>query len=409
MMRSMFTAIGALQLHQEYMDTVADNLANVNTTGFKSNRFSFESQIAQLMQTGSAPTATLGGVDPTQIGLGVSTGATVTNFAQGSLQATGRPSDIAIQGDGFFIYRDGAQNFYSRDGSVSMDAAGFLVNNSSGMRLQGWQTSGSAAVNTGLPLGDIQIPLNASLARATTAVTLNGNLDATSASGSAGAYTSTMGVYDSLGVLHNVAITFTPQGSGVWNWAATSGSASTAVGSGSVTFDATGQYSTSSGSLTFPGALTGSAAPLTVTPNLSALTQLATGNSVAMSSQDGVAAGNLTGFSVISSTGEIYGTYSNGLQQRIGQLALANFNNPSGLDRVGQNNYAAGLNSGAASVGLANTGGRGTLVSGYVEGSNVDMSQEFTNMILAERGFQASSRVITTSDEMLQELVNLKH
>jgi flagellar hook protein FlgE len=288
-----------------------------------------------------------------------------------------------------------------------MDAAGYLVNNSTGMRLQGWQTSGSAAVNTGLPLTDIQIPLNASLAAATTSATMRGNLNATSAAGSAGAYSSTMGVYDSLGTLHNVTVAYTPQGAGGWNWAATSGSPAASVGAGTVTFDANGQYVSGGGNVTVPG--TGGAAPVTAALDMTTLTQLATASTVTMASQDGVAAGNLTGFSVISSTGEIFGTYSNGLQQRIGELGLATFNNPSGLQRAGQNNYAVGLNSGAPNVGIPNTGGRGTLVSGYVEGSNVDMAQEFTNMILAERGFQASSRVITTSDEMLQELVNMKH
>src|SRR5579859_765368 len=407
MQSSMFTAISALQAHQQFMNLVSDNLANVNTTGFKANSFSFESQIAQLMQGGSAPSAALGGIDPTQIGMGVSMGSVVANFTQGTLQSTGRPTDAAIQGDGFFIYRYGTQNLYSRDGSITTDANGYLVNSSTGMRLQGWQTSGSAAVNTGLPITDMQIPLNATLAQATTSATLAGNLDATATAGSAGAYTATMGVYDSLGTLHNVAVDFTPVGNGTWNWAATSGSPAAAVGSGSVTFDSGGQYVSGGGSITIPG--TNGAAPVTAKLDMSALSQLATGNSVSMTTQDGVAAGNLTGFSLISNTGEIYGTYSNGLQQRIGQMALANFTNPSGLERVGGNNFAAGLNSGAPSVGVANTGGRGTLASGYIEGSNVDMAQEFTNMILAERGFQASSRVITTSDDMLQELLNMKH
>jgi flagellar hook protein FlgE len=403
----MFTAIGALTLHQSFMDVVADNLANANTPGYKASRVSFLDQIAQRMAAGSAPTTTLGGINPTQIGLGVRMGGTTPNFVQGTLQSTGRVSDVALQGDGFFVYRDGTNRLYSRDGALDLDADGYLVNTSTGMRVQGWQASGSAAtINTGLPLSDLQIPLNSTLARATVNATLRGNLDSTTASGSAGAYNATIGVYDSLGVLHDVTVTYTMTTPGNWSWSATSGSPAVSVGSGTVAFDTSGQYVSGGGSITVPAS--GGAAATTATLDMSGMTQLATANSAALSNQDGLAAGSLSGFSVISNTGEVFGVYSNGLQQRIGQVALATFVNPAGLLRSGQSVYQEGLNSGTAQIGAAGSGGRGTVVSGYLEASNVDMAQEFTNMILAQRGFQASSRVITASDEMLQELVNLK-
>jgi flagellar hook protein FlgE len=404
----MFTSIGSLTLHQSYMDVVANNLANVNTAGFKASRVTFMDQISQLMSVGSGPTAQLGGINPTQIGLGVRMGAVTTSFTQGAMQSTGRVTDVALQGDGFFIYRQGTANLYSRDGALSLDADGFLVNGATGMRLQGWQATsvggGTPTVDTSGPLTDISVPINSSLARATTTATLRGNLDSTTANG--GTVNATIGVYDSLGVLQSVNVTFTKTGAGAWSWAATSGSPAVGVGAGTISFDSGGQYTGSTGSITIPGA--NGAAATAFTLDLSTFTQLANPSDVAISNQDGVPAGSLTGFSVVSNTGEVYGVYSNGLQQLIGQLAVANFVNPSGLEHAGQNTFRLGLNSGTPQVGSAGTGGRGQVLNGYLEASNVDMAQEFTNMILAQRGFQASSRVITTSDEMLQELVNLK-
>ena len=406
MLRSMFTAIGALTLHQTYMDVVADNLANVNTHGFKSGRFSFQSQIAQLMQSGAAPTATTGGLNPMQVGLGVRAGGAGYNFTQGTLQGTNRLTDLAIQGDGLFVYRDSTNGtqFYSRDGAIDVDADGYLVNLSNGMRVQGWVAQ-NGVVDTGTALSSIDIPLNSTMAEATTTALVRGNLNAAATSGSAGAATSTLGVYDSLGNLHDVSITFTPAGNGVWNWAATSGSPAASVGTGSTTFDSTGHYVSGTGTLTIPG-LNG-ANTISVTLDMSNLTQLASGSTIALASQDGVGPGSLSGFHA-TALGEIYGVYSNGLQQLIGQLATATFVNNSGLERAGQNMFIEGLNSGDPNFAPAGSSGHGTFVTGYLEASNVDMAQEFTNMILAQRGFQASSRVITTSDEMLQELVNLK-
>ena len=410
MLRSMFTAIGSLTLHQSFMDVVADNLSNANTPAYKASHINFQDQISQLMQAGSAPTTDLGGINPTQIGMGVRLGSISPTFTQGALQSTGRSSDLAIQGDGFFIYSasgSAAERFYSRDGALTMDADGVLVNGATGMRLLGWTASGSAAaVDTGQPLTEITIPTDSTLARASTLGTLQGNLDSTAASGSAGAYNATLGVYDSLGVLRSVTVNFQHPSNNTWSWAATSGSPASAVGSGTLTFDTSGQYVSGSGTVTLPAS--GGAAAATVTLDMSQLTQLATASTAALASQDGLAAGSLSGFNVISNTGEVFGEYSNGLQQRLGQLALASFVNPGALLRTGQSLYRAGLNSGEPKLGAPGTGGRGTVTSGYLEASNVDLAQEFTNMILAQRGFQAASRVITTSDEMLQELVNLK-
>jgi flagellar hook protein FlgE len=417
----MFTAINALSVHQMFMDTLSDNLANVNTPGFKSSYISFKDQFAQTMRVGSAPSTQLGGVNPIQIGLGTNLGTISPNFTQGALQSTGRQLDLAIQGDGFFVYSpDSLQRFYSRDGSLVMDSLGYLTNSSTGERVLGWQADpATGTVNTGGGLTGIQIPIDASTAKQTENVHLMGNLDSAETT-----YNVTFGAYDKMGNLRSVTLKFdrgatipNPSGTGTlttWTYSVVNPTGTPAAemitGSGSVTFNESGQYvnSAATNTITVPP-LTGSGTDaFTANIDMKGMTMLDTYSSVAAGSQDGLAAGTLNGFNISSKTGEIYGTYSNGEQQLIGQLALATFVNTSGLVRAGDSRWQAGLNSGEARIGSPSSGDRGTIASGYVEGSNTDMSREFSNMILAQRGFQASSRVITASDEMLQELVNLK-
>ena len=436
MLRSMFTAISALNAHQSWMDMLGNNLANVNTPGYKTSQISFQDQVSQLLRSGAAPSTTLGGVDPEQIGLGMRLGSINQNFSQGALQSTGRSSDLAIQGDGFLMYsttlRDTGTStagsaavtstrYYSRDGSIDMDANGYLVNTNNGTRLLGWTptfTSASAAgyVDTGQQLTALQIPINSTLASRTMNTTLRGNLD--SQTPTTTPYTVTAGVYDSLGAPHTVTTSFQRTGNNAWNWSATyldAAGATQTAGSGTLGFSgSTGQVdpatSTSGGQpqISLNMSTMGAFTPQVITLDLSNMTQLSTDNSVYMASQDGLAAGALTGFHFEANTGRVIALYSNGLQKWIGQVGMASFANPPGLEKAGQNLFLEGLNSGAPNMGTPDTGGRGVVVSSYVEASNVDLAQEMTNMILAQRGFQASSRMITTSDEMLQELVNLK-
>jgi len=404
----MFSAISALNLHQTYMDVVANNLANVNTYGYKASRVTFQDQFSQTLWNGAGPTENLGGINPAQIGLGVRLGAISPNFTQGMLQNTNRNTDLAIQGDGFLIYNNGVTNLYSRDGSLEIDSEGYLVNGSTGARIQGWMANvvnNIATVDTGMPISALQLPLGATLAQQTQNANLFGNLDSSQAVGYK--YPVTLGVYDSLGDLHSVTVEFelADKSTNTWNWTA---SGTDVTGSGTVTFDHDGQSQTPSGTIHIAASNSGGAADFDVTLDMSRLTQLASNTDLSMTYQDGLAAGSFSSFFVTPQTGEVYGVYSNGMQRLIGQLALASFVNPSGLERVGNNMFMVGSNSGDAAVGAAGTGARGTLAAGYLEGSNVDLGQEFTNMIIAQRGFQASSRVITTSDEMLLELVNLK-
>ena len=410
MLRSMFTAISALTLHQDFLDVVADNLANANTPGFKSGRVLFQDQFAQIMSPGSAPTTTIGGVNPTQIGLGLKLGNISQVFTQGMMQSTGRNLDVAIQGDGFFMYNSPNGMRYSREGSMTIDSSGNLVNGSTGFFVQGWTLAAGATtpINTNAAPGNITVNLDQTLASPTTNVTMGGNLDSTTATPYASnTYTTTVNVYDSLGASHSLGVTFTRATDSSWNWAVSSPTG--AAGSGTINFGADGQATGTpifTNAVTIPG--TNGAAGITATLDLSKVTMLATANSVSATSQNGLEAGSITDLFIAPNSGEIYLVYSNGLKQLAGQIAMARFTNPSGLIRDGNTSFQEGLNSGTPQVGAANTGGRGALVSGYNEASNVDMAQEFTNMILAQRGFQASTRVITTSDEILQELVNLK-
>jgi len=408
----MYTAINSLNLYQSYMDVIADNLANSNTTAFKASRVTFQDQMAQLISTGAAPSQNLGGINPIQIGLGSQIGSVSAVFTQGIMQSTGRSTDMAIEGDGFFIYSNGQQRFYSRDGALTIDAQGYLVNAGTGYRLLGWPAVASAngmVVDSNAPLRGMQIPLGSTLARATTAATMSGNLNADAAIGEV--YTTAVSVYDSLGRVHNIEVNFTKTAEREWSVSGPAGDPSITV-TGTLTFTGSGILGVPDPDnppvITILVPEDGAAAEINVTVDISTITQYATESTPAMASQDGLAAGGLIGFSVIADTGDILGVNSNGMKQLVGQVALATFVNPSGLMRSGQNTFTQSINSGEPTVGLAGTGGRGSVAAGYLEGSNVDLAQEFSSMILAQRGFQASSRIITTSDEMLQELVNLK-
>jgi flagellar hook protein FlgE len=422
MIRSMFTAISSLNLHQKYLDVVSNNLANANTTGYKASRVLFQDQFAQMLTPGSAPTTTIGGTNAAQIGLGVGLGTISGNFTQGTLQNTGRNMDVGVQGDGFFVYGQDAGRRYSREGSMSLDAEGYLVNMATGLRTQGW-LSKAGVIDTNLPVDDIQIAADKTLARATENVVLGGNLSASTPTTGTGTVMVSMGVYDSLGALKTASLQFTRTAANplVWDWAIVDPATglpnpATGVGAGTLTFDANGQVDTTvtpNPAVTTPVQIPGSAGsanggqiPLTL--DFSKMTMLTAATSATVTSQDGLAAGTVSDVNISPNDGIISLVYSNGMVEQIGQLALARFTNSTGLVRAEDTSFVAGLNSGEAEIGAAGTGGRGTIASGYLEASNVDMAQEFTNMILAQRGFQASSRVITTSDEILQELVNLK-
>jgi flagellar hook protein FlgE len=408
MLRSLASAISAMQIHQSYLDVISMNISNVNTVAYKSSRVSFEEMLSQTMRYGSAPREGVSGTNPVQIGLGARLAGVDTVFTQGNLRATGKRTDLAIQGRGFFVLGQGDDRFYSRDGTADVGVDGFVVNPTSGLRILGWTADANGNVNTDGAIGPISVPFGLGEARATTTVDLQGNLDTATAVGAG--TTASVAVYDSLGNLHVFAMTLTRTGVSGWTWGlTTTDPAVTAVtlAGTALTFDAAGLLvpgvPAPSVQITYNNGANASAVAL----DLSSVTQLAQAAKVNAVSQDGLAPGSLIDFG-ISEYGEVVGLYSNGLSRTIGQIALAEFNNPAGLIRSGGNLFLPSANSGLAQVGAAGDGARGRIAAGFLEMSNVDLAREFTDMIVAQRGFQANSRVISTSDEVLQELVNLK-
>jgi flagellar hook protein FlgE len=421
MLRSLFSAISGLQAHQTKMDVVGNNIANVNTVGYKSQTTVFEDTLSQLLRNGSAPTATTAGTNPAQVGLGVKVGEITTNFSQGSTQNTGRATDFMISGDGFFVTKQGSENLYTRAGSFDLDATGKLVT-PDGAILQGWTAGANGTINTNGPTTDLKVPFGQTIApTASKNGTVAGNLDSTAAVGTVVQTSITM--YDTQGNPQSVNYTFTKTGTNTWDMSILNG-ATPVVFTDNAGVPLAGNPTTQTVTFNTSGVMTSPTAPsdLYFTPgmgpswpapvdvDLSGITQFS-GASTALASTPvaggGSAMGTLQSFA-LGGDGSITGVYSNGQRQLIGQLALATFANPAGLTKAGNSSYAVGDNSGDPQVGTAGTGGRGSLSAGALEMSNVDLSQEFTGLIIAQRGFQANSKVITTSDQILQDLVNMK-
>ena len=567
MLRSMNSAISGLKNHQTMMDVISNNIANVNTTGFKSSRVTFQTLLAQTIR-GSIPGAIgSGGQDSIQIGLGMAISGVDKLNTQGVLSNTSKLTDMAISGDGYFIMTDGYRKFYSRDGAFDLDSTGALISPATGLRVNGWvaetNASGQKVINSAMPpSAPLTIPLGAGVnAKSSSMVSFSGNLngsstdlvssgvvesstvasaisfattatdaltftyggktynatistaltkdastiadlatamatainaalvaggetdvvqvtasDSASVSAEGGlvfkaakslsfgsspssnlelgaalkgrastgleSMTTSIVAYDTLGMAHELTVKFQKQvptagGAGpvfsnTWKWtvanldAGTTLKADTAAGQafGFVTFDSSGKFQSATTST-----VAGATAPVTATDltgsrvtlnfangqsqgqqlllDFTRMSQLQDGNTVSAVENDGHPTGTLTSFTV-GSNGLITGSYSNGVKEALGQIALATFANPSGLSLVSQNLMSESANSGIPQVGVPGAGARGQINGGQLELSNVDLAVQFTDMIRAERGFQANSRIITTSDEMLQDLVNLK-
>jgi flagellar hook protein FlgE len=401
MLRSLFAGVSGLRAHQTMLDVVGNNIANVNTTGFKASQTEFEDTLSQALKAAGAPQGARGGTNPAQVGLGVSVAAINTTFTQGPAETTGVDTDLMIQGDGFFVVNDGGQQVYTRDGAFKFDANGNLTT-ANGALVQGW-TATSGVVNTNGPVGGIKLPLGTSMQPSPTAnAVLGGNLPA---DGSGSPIDNEVTVYDAKGQAKQFTLEYkydtatSKWGLGVIDSSVTPATTTAVTG---FSFDATtGKFSgTTPATVSFGGQ--------NVSVDLSALTAFGGANTAVVVSSDGSAMGSLASYS-ISPDGTIQGVFTNGMKQPLGQIALATFNNPGGLNKVGNSEYSESVNSGHAQVGSAGTGSRGQLAAGELEGSNVDLAQEFSNLIIAQRGFEANSKVITTSDEVLQDLVNLKH
>lgn len=519
-MRSLYSGVVGLRAHQTKMDVIGDNIANVNTIGFKKSRVNFQDMLAQTIRGASAPQGNRGGVNAMMVGLGVGLGSIDVINTQGNMQNTGKNTDLSIDGDGFFIVKNGNDTFYTRSGTIDVDREGSLVLTNNGLKVAGWTADPiTGAINTDpTQVGEIKIPIGASIAaQATSKAVYTKNLD----SGGSEPINTSLKVYDSLGNAHNLGVKFykpttnvdvtgavfdTTAGSsknfdysvtdangnlhtirvkvtenaGAYDWAAydvvngvenaIGGATGTGVavaalqtpgitindgaginvnikypgatasaspspgtptystvpantwqwsvsttdptitgitgnGPNTLIFSDKGAYLSGSGALN----LTFSNGAATITGlavDLSGLTQYA-GESTANAACDGYTSGSLNSLS-IDSNGVISGGFTNGIRKDLGQIALAVFTNPAGLMRQGGSLYRESNNSGTAQIGTSGNGGRGFISPGSLEMSNVDLAQEFTDMITTQRGFQANSKIITTTDEMLNDLVNLK-
>ncbi len=410
MMRSLFSAVSGLKAHQQRMDVIGNNIANVNTPGFKKSRVTFQDMLNQTIRGASRPVdGGRGGTNPMQVGLGVSTGSIDTIMTGSSPQDTGKNTDLAIDGDGFFVVSDGSRNYYTRAGAFDFDRDGYLVN-ANGMHVMGWKADENGVINTSPnSMVNIKIDLNTTeKAKQTEKIYFSGNLDAKISNGQS--IIITQAVYDSLGCKHTAEFTFTKSDTNSNTWSVyckVDGSDITPTPTPTLTFKGDGTFDTSSPSnVNFSFTPNNGADQVSFAPDFSQMTQF-DGETTATASQDGYPAGSLQGVS-FDTTGTLSGVFSNGITRALAQVALASFNNPGGLFKEGNNLFSESSNSGGANIGPAGKGGLGTIKPGSLEMSNVDLAQEFTDMIVTQRGFQANSRVITASDEMLQDLVNLK-
>jgi flagellar hook protein FlgE len=405
----MFSAVSGLRSHQTMMDVIGNNIANVNTTAFKSGSVIFQDLLSQTIKSAGGPQNGLGGSNPAQVGLGVKVGSITNSFAQGALQQTGRQSDLAIQGDGFFIADQAGARLYTRSGDISFDTTGRLVTKDGGS-LMGWMADPTGKIDQNKPITGLVMPPGETIAPSQShSVRMGGNLPSDAAPGII--ITTSISVFDTQGAQTPVLFDFTKSATpNQWTIQARD-ALSNAIGApATLTFDpTTGQLNPTTYTVTPPGVWDAQALSVDFGKpgDPTATVQYGGTNTLQALSQDGNPLGSLQSYNT-SPSGIVTGVFSNGQTRTLAQLALANFNNPIGLEKTGGSMFRETANSGIALIGAAGTSGRGQLTTGSLEMSNVDLGQEFTNMIVAQRGFQANSRVITASDELLQDLVNLK-
>ena len=519
MMRSLFSGVSGLKSHQTRMDVIGNNIANVNTTGFKSSRTTFADTLSQTLSGASAPKGTVGGTNPKQVGLGTGVASIDILFTDGSSQSTGKNTDLALSGNGTFVVKNGNETYYTRDGAFEFDSEGNYVLPGSGLYVQGWTNTGTdnTTVNTNGAVGNIQVVMGKSMAaKATEEATYNYNLnsstpivssytftdgnntvqtqstlgtyikattaqpvtltmsDGTKQTVTSGIYTvgrslpitTTVTFYDSLGGKHTAALLWQKNDTSTVtykdpdtnkdvtktcnNWTIYASPTKIKEDDGSTTtltwtqatvsFDEDGVQRAGkvSGTMALtedantaakcdattdiiPTARTTSSvanATLTathsspsgsstneITIDFSKLTQFS-GNSTINATADGYAAGVLKSVA-IDSSGTIQGTYTNGERRAEAQVAVAQFTNASGLTKTGNSLYQTSNNSGEANVKTATDLGV-TITPSSLEMSNVDIANEFSDMIITQRGFQSNSKIITVGDEMLETLINMK-
>jgi flagellar hook protein FlgE len=414
MFTSFSTALSALAAHSTAIDVVGNNLANLNTPGFKTSVVSFHDLVTQSLGAG---------LGDTQVGFGVGTPTTLREFSQGAIQTTGGTLDAAIQGDGFLVVQgpNGSVE-YSRGGNLQVDKDGNLTT-STGEQLQGWtQVNGQLDTNATpgnitIPVGTVQPP------KSTDTISFDVNLNAAAQAGTSDTkFATSVSVYDSLGNSHIVTATFTKDPTTPLTWSYSLSIPDTDVKTapapaynGTLTFGPDGKLasplSTDAAPAPWTVDLADNAASLNVNLSLfngttARVSQYAQPSSVSAVAQNGSAAAQLVRVAVADG-GNILAQFSNGQQIVVGQLAMATIRNPDSLIAVGDNNYQLSARSALPAVGLPGTGGRGSIKGGAVEASTVDIAQQFTNLIVYQRGYEANSKVISAVDELSQNTINL--
>ena len=467
MMRSLFSGVAGLKTHQTKMDVIGNNIANVNTVGYKSSSVTFQELMYQTTQSASGANAETGraGVNAKQIGLGVSTGAITNNVStSGASQSTGNPFDIQITGDSFFIVSDGSNNYFTRAGAFYVDGAGNLAMTSNGYTVMGWQEDptkpGTIKKDTVSKLQVMSAENMNAAPEQTTQAYISGIIDknSTQLSSTSGLIVN-LSFYDDLGysyiakyAIYDYDTDGTTLSEGNYRMVLTdildsAGNSKSLAGTtfGGINGDTTGDPSTAAGIYlsydTATGKYLGYATTAGASPtnaeddisltcatavfpamtsnigvNLKTSTMYDNNKTSTISGTAGDYDGNYAGRKVgtmsgisVQTDGKIYASYDNGITKLLGQIAVANFANASGLEKVGENLYASTQNSGVFDgIGSDVTSDGGSMSTGVLEMSNVDLSSEFTEMITTQRGFQANSRIITVSDSMLEELTNLK-
>ncbi|AVV49995.1 flagellar hook protein FlgE [Leptospira santarosai] len=463
MMRSLYSGVSGLKNHQVRMDVIGNNISNVNTHGFKTERVTFQDMISQELRGASEPKENIGGVNPQQVGLGSLIAAIDKIMTQGSLQTTGKNTDVAMSGEGFFIVKDGDKQFYTRAGAFNLDKNGYYVNPANGLKVQGWNSrldeKGNKFINSSASIEDIIIPVySKEPAKATTQIDFKSNLNSSAPSVPPDAtqeeitamindpdpkmrrgHVTTIKTFDDQGIQREFKMEFYKVRDNTWKARlsmtdATQLSADVSgtggqntqlpenaelefgfTPDGKLVYVSDGVDSMNSGKLNAKVSfrIAGNPAVQSFDLNLGeagmvdGITQFSSDFTTKAVKQDGYTMGYLESFS-IDNSGTITGVFSNGVRQPLARIATAVFNNPAGLDKAGDTMFAYSMNSGEPNIGEAGVQGRGKINAGLLEMSNVDLSDQFTDMIVTQRGFQANSRTITTSDQMIQEVLGLK-
>lgn len=410
MFASFSTALSALDANSTAVDVVGNNLANLNTPGYKENAAYFHDLISTSM-----------GTSTTQLGFGVAQPMTLRQFTQGAVNSSGGNLDAAIQGDGFFMLRDGSATEFTRAGSFQVDLSGNLLT-PTGEHVQGW-TAQNGVVNTGGAIGDIVLPVGSmQVPQATQSITLDGNLNAAATADATSDWSTTIQVYDSLGTSHVLTMDFQKTGANTWQYTVTvpasdlQAGGTTQLATGKLIFaqDGTLDPAQNASPVTFDltNLADGAADMKGISWNLynsdgsGRITQYQASSAQSANSQDGRAASQLTGVTMADS-GQIIASYDNGQKAVVAQLAIASIRNPESLVAVGNNNYQVTANTAAPSAGAPGTGGRGNVVGQALEASNVDVAKEFTNLIVLQSSYQANAKVVTTVNQMTQATSNL--